>query len=87
MTKFKKKINLVKKVILAAGSSKRYGEENKLVQIFQKKPLQQDMPATFKRSNERDNNSEQKSRPGITSQGDVTSFHFIDRKNSLEASK
>jgi hypothetical protein len=45
------------------------------------------MPATFKRSNERDNNSEQKSRPGITSQGDVTSFHFIDRKNSLEASK
>jgi oxaloacetate decarboxylase alpha subunit len=24
---------------------------------------------------------------GITSQGDVTSFHFIDRKNSLEASK
>ena len=39
MTKFKKKINLVKKVILAAGSSKRYGEENKLVQIFQKKPI------------------------------------------------
>ena len=39
MTKFKKKINLVKKVILAAGSSKRYGEENKLMQIFQKKPI------------------------------------------------
>ena len=39
MTKSKKKINLVKKVILAAGCSKRYGEENKLVQIFQKKPI------------------------------------------------
>ena len=39
MTKYKKKINLVKKVILAAGCSKRYGEENKLVQIFQEKPI------------------------------------------------
>jgi hypothetical protein len=29
-------------------------------QIFQKKPLQKDMPATFKRSNERGNNSERK---------------------------
>ena len=31
--------NIIKKIILAAGSSKRYGKTNKLVQIFQDKPI------------------------------------------------
>ena len=31
--------NIIKKIILAAGSSKRYGKTNKLVQIFQEKPI------------------------------------------------
>jgi molybdenum cofactor cytidylyltransferase len=31
--------NIVKKIILAAGSSRRYGKTNKLVQIFQDKPI------------------------------------------------
>lgn len=31
--------NVIKKIILAAGSSKRYGKTNKLVQIFQDKPI------------------------------------------------
>jgi molybdenum cofactor cytidylyltransferase len=39
MAKSKKQTNLVKKIILAAGSSQRYGEENKLIQIFQGKPI------------------------------------------------
>ena len=30
---------MIKKIILAAGSSKRYGKTNKLVQIFQDKPI------------------------------------------------
>jgi len=31
--------NVIKKIILAAGSSKRYGNKNKLAQIFQDKPI------------------------------------------------
>ena len=31
--------NIIKKIILAAGSSRRYGKTNKLVQIFQDKPI------------------------------------------------
>ena len=31
--------NIIKKIILAAGSSRRYGKTNKLVQIFQEKPI------------------------------------------------
>ena len=35
----KNRSNIIKKIILAAGSSSRYGKTNKLVQIFQKKPI------------------------------------------------
>ena len=39
MTNHKNCTNLIKKIILAAGSSRRYGKTNKLVQIFQDKPI------------------------------------------------
>ena len=39
MKNHKNYTNIIKKIILAAGSSKRYGKTNKLVQIFQDKPI------------------------------------------------
>lgn len=39
MTNHKNCTNIIKKIILAAGSSRRYGKTNKLVQIFQDKPI------------------------------------------------
>ncbi len=39
MINHKNYTNIVKKIILAAGSSRRYGKTNKLVQIFQDKPI------------------------------------------------
>ena len=39
MINHKNYTNIIKKIILAAGSSKRYGKTNKLVQIFQDKPI------------------------------------------------
>ena len=39
MTNHKNCKNIIKKIILAAGSSRRYGKTNKLVQIFQDKPI------------------------------------------------
>ena len=39
MTNHKNCTNLIKKIILAAGSSRRYGKTNKLVEIFQDKPI------------------------------------------------
>ena len=39
MINYKNCANIIKKIVLAAGSSKRYGKTNKLVQIFQEKPI------------------------------------------------
>ena len=39
MINHKNHTNIIKKIILAAGSSRRYGKTNKLVQIFQDKPI------------------------------------------------
>ena len=39
MTNHKNCTNIIKKIILAAGSSRRYGKTNKLVEIFQDKPI------------------------------------------------
>ena len=39
MKNHKNYTNIIKKIILAAGSSRRYGKTNKLVQIFQDKPI------------------------------------------------
>jgi len=39
MINYKNCTNIIKKIVLAAGSSKRYGKTNKLVQIFQDKPI------------------------------------------------
>ena len=39
MINYKNCANIIKKIVLAAGSSKRYGKTNKLVQIFQDKPI------------------------------------------------
>ena len=39
MKNHKNHTNIIKKIILAAGSSKRYGKTNKLLQIFQDKPI------------------------------------------------
>ena len=39
MTNHKNCTNIIKKIILAAGSSRRYGKTNKLIQIFQDKPI------------------------------------------------
>ena len=39
MINYKNCTNIIKKIVLAAGSSRRYGKTNKLVQIFQEKPI------------------------------------------------
>ena len=39
MINYKNFTNIIKKIVLAAGSSRRYGKTNKLVQIFQDKPI------------------------------------------------
>ena len=39
MKNHKNYTNIIKKIILAAGTSRRYGKTNKLVQIFQDKPI------------------------------------------------